>query len=135
MGPRAHGDVDTLGTITCSLQSQQGGGAWIHRYVVVFGMGAIRSAYNCFPWLGVKRNTAVTSDRKQEGVRICTQGKERLSWVYCAAIRRTLGRTTKKAEEETGRNEVCGSLPASMIPWSLLITCDKSLVESIHEAF
>ena len=39
--PGAHGDVDTLGVITGSLQSQQGGGAWVHGHVVVLGIGAV----------------------------------------------------------------------------------------------
>lgn len=51
MGPWAHGDVDTLGIVACSLHGQQGGGAWIHGHIVVFGIDAIRSAYECFPRL------------------------------------------------------------------------------------
>lgn len=39
MGPWAHGDVEALGIITCSLQ--QGGGTWIHGHVVVFRIAAI----------------------------------------------------------------------------------------------
>lgn len=49
MGLWAHGDVDTLGIISCSLHGQQCGGTWIHGQVVVFGIGAIQSAYKCLP--------------------------------------------------------------------------------------
>lgn len=41
MWSRTHGDVDTLGIITCSLHGQQAGGTWIHGHVVVFRIGAI----------------------------------------------------------------------------------------------
>lgn len=68
MGPRAHGDVDTLGVITRTLHGQQARGTWIHGHVVVFGVGAVGTAYERFPWLGGKRDTAVTSKKRQEGV-------------------------------------------------------------------
>lgn len=66
MGPWAHGDVGALGMVTSSLHGQQAGGAWVHGHVVVLRIGAIRSAHSCFPWLRVRRYTAVTRDRKQQ---------------------------------------------------------------------
>lgn len=78
MGTWAHGDVDTLGIITCSLHGQEGGGTWIHGHIVVFGIGAIRSAHNCFPWLGrrVKEIQLSLARRNKKGGRICIQGKK-----------------------------------------------------------
>lgn len=60
MRPWAHGDVDTLGTVPCSLHGQQGRGAWIHGHVVIFRIGTVRSAQHCLPRLGRRRKATYT---------------------------------------------------------------------------
>lgn len=78
MGPWAHGDVDTMGIIACSVHGQQGGGTWIHGHVVVFRTGAIRSAYKRFSWLGgtVKEIWLSLARRNKMEVRIYIRGKK-----------------------------------------------------------
>lgn len=106
MGPWAHGDVDTLGIITCSLHGQQGGGTWIHGHVVVFGIGAVRSAYKCFPWLGgrVKEIQLSLARRNKREVRIYIQGKKSQDGASCAG--KLQGRPWgNQVRKQTGRQE------------------------------
>ena len=57
--------------------------------------------------------------KKQEGVRICIQGKREV-------VTELPGKTKQKVQWEAERNQVCGSLLVSMIPCDPLKIFNKS---------